>query len=622
MNRRWNLRRLAQLLALIAVVGLAVLFREPLLAWFTGAPDVESEPAAQGELPRAGDVPKNVVLSPPALEYVRAAFGAYEAARAQLADDELKGLDGRANELAKVLRAAAETVEQKTTGAVARESGGAHDHGASEQASGAHEGSSARAQIVRELRQAAEQADQLASSRQLDQARVRFAGLSEALIALAAVDPRLQEGFHVFSCPMVEGFNKWLQRSPQLDNPYMGTRMPACGSESAWQPAAGPAQDDAGPTEHTHGAGEVSHYTCPMHPAIREPDPGQCPICGMDLTPVTRAEVESGVITVDPGRRQVIGIKTAKVAVAPLVVPVRALGVIAYDETKLVDVTLKLDGYIHELKVDATGEPVKQGDVLFTLYSPELYAAQEEYLLALASESAGSASLVRASERRLSLWGLTKAQIATIAARGEPIENVPFLSPASGYVLEKNVVEGGAVRAGERLFRIVPLKTVWVEADVYEQDLAQVKVGQPVRVTLPYMPGQSYDGRVAYVYPTLDKQTRTGKVRIELPNRELTLKPDMYADVRFEVKAGDQLQVPESAVLYTGPRTLVFVDLGEGRLRPQPVKLGRQGEDGIEVLEGLAAGDVVVTSGNFLIAAESRIRSSADYWSGGDDEAQ
>lgn len=299
----------------------------------------------------------------------------------------------------------------------------------------------------------------------------------------------------------------------------------------------------------------------------------------------------------------------------------RALGRVTYDEKTLVDVTLKLDGYIHELRVNATGEPVKRGDVLFTLYSPELYAAQQEYLLARQSQSVANTSLVGAARKRLELWGLTAAQIDRLAQRGEPIENMPFLAPASGYVLEKNVVEGAAVKAGERLFRIAPLEKVWVEADVYEQDLPQVKVGQPVEVTLPYLPGKQFTGRVGYIYPTLQAGTRTGRIRIELPNPELELKPDMYADVRFVLHGGPRLQVPEAAVLYTGPRRLVFVDLGEGRLRPQEVRLGLKGEDTYEVVEGLKAGDVVVTSGNFLVAAESRLRSAADTFGGGGDHA-
>ncbi|MCY1022194.1 efflux RND transporter periplasmic adaptor subunit [Pyxidicoccus sp. MSG2] len=576
-------QRLVLALGLVGLVLLAVLLGKPLLAWFTGRP--MGSGAGQGVSTDAHEARLSAgsQLSPAALEYVRAAFQAYESVRELLARDSVDGIAPRAGEMAAALRAAADAA------------------------------GSQHADLTAHLRQGAEQAGRLGAAKDVQQARQIFAQVSQSLITLASADVRLQEGWHVFECPMVEGINKWFQREPRLENPYMGQRMLACGAGSEW----GVPVPSSSPQGQVHGSGEVAHYTCPMHPAVKQAGPGQCPICGMDLTPVSRADVESGVIVVDDVRRQRIGVKTARVEMLPMDLSIRALGRVTYDEKALVDVTLKLDGYIHELRVNAMGEPVKRGDVLFTLYSPELYAAQQEYLLARQSQSAANSSLVGASRKRLELWGLTPAQIDRVAQRGEPIENMPFLSPASGYVLEKDVVEGAAVKAGERLFRIASLEKVWVEADVYEQDLPQVKVGQPVEVTLPYLPGKQYAGRVGYIYPALQGNTRTGRIRIELPNPGLELKPDMYADVRFVMQGGQRLQVPEAAVLYTGPRRLVFVDLGEGRLKPQEVKLGLRGEDTYEVVEGLKAGDVVVTSGNFLIAAESRLRSAADTFGGG-----
>ncbi len=563
-------RRIGPWLGLLAMAALIIVAWKPLVGWFSGSTSHTGKaPAPHGA--HAAPLPA------PALEYTRAAFESYEALRALLAQDSLEGLSPRAGELKSALQQAAEAT-----------------HGDAAPLAAWHQ-------------QGAEAASQLATAKDAEAARIPFARLSEALIALAAADPRLQEGWHVFECPMVDGVNQWLQREPKLENPYMGRRMLACGTSSEWRAASAPG---------AHGEGEVAHYTCPMHPSVKQHGPGACPICGMDLTPVTRAELESGVILVDDARRRRIGVKTAPATAAPMDLSLRALGRVTFDEKSLVDVTLKLDGYIHELRVNATGEPVKKGAVLFTLYSPELYAAQQEYLLARQSQSAANASLVGAARKRLELWGLSPAQIERVAQRGQPVENMPFLAPASGYVLEKNVVEGAAVKAGERLFRIAPLEKVWVEADVYEQDLARVKPGMPVEVTLPYLPGKTYAGRVGYVYPSLQGATRTGRIRIELPNPELELKPDMYADVRFVMKGGSRLQIPDSAVIYTGPRRLVFVDLGEGRLRPQEVKLGLKGESTYEVLEGLSPGDVVVTSGNFLIAAESRIRSATDAFGG------
>lgn len=598
-NRRW----LAPVLWSVVLVVGVLMFRGSLVAWFTGAPMKHGE--ARKEIPAASheahaamghEAPKVAVgpalptgpLPAESLEYARAAFEATERMRALLAKDTLEGLDARAREVAGALRAVA--------------------------------GGLKGAEGTKGVEAGAEAAERLAAAKTVEEARARFGEVSRVLVGLAETDGRLREGWHVFQCPMVKDFNKWVQRAPVMANPYMGQRMLMCGSEAEWKVAA---KAKAPPP----AAGEIAHYTCPMHPSVKQKEMGQCPMCGMDLTPVTREEMESGVVLIDSIRRQRIGVKTAPVKVAPMDLSVKALGRVTYDETALVDVTLKLDGYIHKLNVDATGQPVKKGEALFSLYSPELYAAQQEYLLALKSQTAARESgapervdsLVRASRKRLELWGLSEGQMDSIAKRGEPIENLPFPAPASGYVLEKSVVEGAAVRAGDRLYRIAPLDKVWVEADVYESDLPRVKVGQEVEVTLPYLPGKSFKGKVGYLYPALEASTRTGRIRVELRNPALELKPDMYAEVKLKVEGGSRLQVPESAVLYTGPRRLVFVDLGEGRMVPREVKLGVHAGEAYEVLSGVKEGDVVVTSGNFLVAAESRIRSAADHWSGGNE---
>jgi Cu(I)/Ag(I) efflux system membrane fusion protein len=599
-SRRW----VGPLLWSVGLVVAVLVFRGPLVGWFTGAPmkqEAQKEIAAAAheahaamgqEQPRvpAGPALPAGPLPAGSLEYGRAAFEATERLRALLARDTLEGVDARAREVAGALREVAVGLK------------------GAEGTKGVEAGAAA--------------AERLAEVKNLEEARARFGEVSRVLVGLAEADGRLREGWHVFQCPMVKDFNKWVQRAPVMANPYMGQRMLMCGSEAEWQVAAKVKAPPPAP-------GEISHYTCPMHPSVKQKEMGTCPLGGMDLTPVTREEMESGVVLIDSIRRQRIGVKTAPVKVAPMDLSVRALGRVTYDETALVDVTLKLDGYIHELHVDATGQPVKRGQALFTLYSPELYAAQQEYLLALKSQATAresgaperSDSLVRASRKRLELWGLSQAQLDGIAKKGEPIENLPFPAPASGYVLEKSVVEGAAVRAGDRLYRIAPLDKVWVEADVYEADLPRVKVGQEVEVTLPYLPGKGFKGKVGYLYPALEASTRTGRIRVELRNPALELKPDMYAEVKLKVEGGARLQVPESAVLYTGPRRLVFVDLGEGRLVPREVKLGVHAGEAYEVLAGVKEGEVVVTSGNFLVAAESRIRSAADHWSGGEHES-
>ena len=317
-------------------------------------------------------------------------------------------------------------------------------------------------------------------------------------------------------------------------------------------------------------------------------------------------------IQIDEARQREIGITTGKVSRGPMTLSIRATGRVTYDETRLHDVVLKVGGYVSDLRVRAIGQPVKRGEPLFLLYSPELFSAEQDYLVALASKgligSGGGGNLVRAAEQKLELLGLDHAQIAEIAAKNQAIEKIRFTAPASGSVIEKNVVEGDAVQAGQRLFRIAALDKVWVEADLFEPDLANVHVGMAAKIALGSSPAPALEGKVTFVYPYLDPQTRTGRVRIELPNQGLDLKPDMYAAVTFDVVLPDRLQVPSSAIVYAGPRRLVFVELGGGRIRPQEVTLGAHADTTVEIASGLVEGDVVVTSGNFLVASEARLR--------------
>jgi Cu(I)/Ag(I) efflux system membrane fusion protein len=222
--------------------------------------------------------------------------------------------------------------------------------------------------------------------------------------------------------------------------------------------------------------------------------------------------------------------------------------------------------------------------------------------------------LGRAARQRLHLFGLSDVQIEALAKRGAPEEDVVIAAPASGFVIEKNVVEGASVEPGMRLFRIAALSKVWVEAEVYEADLAHVRVGQRVTVTLDYLPERAYEASVAYVYPYLDMKTRTGRFRVELVNQQLELRPGMYASIELGSAEETRVQVPAAAVVYTGPRRLVFVDLGQGRFRPQEIRVGSEANGMYEVIAGLSPGDMVATSGVFLIAAEARISTAAKYW--------
>lgn len=526
-------------------------------------------------------------LPAPALTAIQRGLEAYERARATLAKDRLDGLATHGRDLGETLRAAAAGM------------------------------TNAPKEISDSLEQAAKAADQLAAAATLDDARAHFGDLSRYIVALVMAEPRLQSGWHHFECSMAKGFGGWIQRSPEIDNPYMGPKMATCGTRESFEPlaATGTTLSHQG---HGHDGGDTSYYTCPMHPSVRQHDPGKCPICGMDLSGVTYDQQESGTIFVDESRRSVLGIKTTKVEQKPLKLAIRAVGRVTYDETRLQDVTLKVKGWVARLDVNATGQAVARGQRLLTLYSPELFAAQQEYLLAIKqSEGSGAgehmASLAKASEKKLKLLGLTDGQLDDIRKRGSPIEELPIVSPASGFVIAKDIVEGAAVEPGQRLYRIAALDQIWVEAAIYESDLPHIKKGQASRVTMPYATDREVTGKVATVYPYLDAASRTGKVRIELPNKDLALKPDMYADVAIDLDLGARLVVPVSAVVYTGPRRLVFLDLGGGQFRPQEVALGARADDMVEVTSGLTAGQQIVTEGNFLIAAESRIRST-QFW--------
>ncbi len=355
----------------------------------------------------------------------------------------------------------------------------------------------------------------------------------------------------------------------------------------------------------------ISHYTCSMHPSVRETRPGECPICGMDLVPVSESRARSGAVHVDPRRLQKIGVRFAVVERAPLVRSVRALGRVTWDETKLVDVAPKVRGFVRELRADALGAKVAKGEPLFSVYSPELYAAQSEYLQARRS---GNEALRVAARARLRLWDIADREVAALEKRGAPFEALPVRAPSDGVLVEKNVVEGAAFEPGARLFRIAPLDRVWIEAEIYASDLALVSVGQPATISAPYLPGRALEARVAYVLPSFASETRTARVRLELENLDLALRPEMFVDVELRADLGERVLIPASAVIVAGERRIVFVDRGEGELEPRTIRTGAANEDKIEVVSGLEPGERVVASGNFLIAAESRVQSALEPW--------
>lgn len=371
------------------------------------------------------------------------------------------------------------------------------------------------------------------------------------------------------------------------------------------------------PTESIGSKGEIAYWTCSMHPSVRSDGPGTCPICSMDLTPVTREEIETGVIMVDERRRQLIGVKTDTVRRDNLTKAIRTVGTVMADETRVEDITLKFQAWIGEVDADYTGKSVKKGERLFTFYSPELWSAQEEYIESVrrAQDNPNRSNrLAEVAETRLRLWGLDPSTIASIRERGKPVEYLPYLSPGTGTVMTKNVFEGSAVTAGQLLYRIADLSSLWVEGDIYENELALVETGQTADISLSYRPDQSFVGTVSYIYPYLQPDTRTARIRMEVLNPDGTLKPSMYTNVSLHIPLGERLVVPESAVLYAGEARVAFVDLGEGRLQPRTVTTGVRTDGRIEIVEGLAEGETIVSSAMFLIAAESRLRSGIDKW--------
>jgi Cu(I)/Ag(I) efflux system membrane fusion protein len=349
----------------------------------------------------------------------------------------------------------------------------------------------------------------------------------------------------------------------------------------------------------TAGSGEITFDLATGRKGLR------CSTCGgQNTTP--------GTIHVDPARRQLIGISTCLVEQKILTVTIRAAGKITYDESQLNDVTLKFNGWIGKLYANVIGKSVKKGQPLFTVYSPELLATQEEYLLIL--KRGKDKRLRQATHRRLRLWNLSAQQIKNLEKRGKAQEYVPILAPNDGIVIGKQIVAGSAFKAGQRLLRTADISHVWVEAQVYDYELPLIKTGMKANVVLPELQDRECPAEINFIYPFMESDTRTARVRVTLENADGFLRPDMYAQLHLKADLGKRLLVPESAVLYAGQSRVVFLDLGEGKLLPRKIKTGQRNRQWIEVLEGLNEGDKVVTSGNFLIAAESKLKAGIEQW--------
>jgi len=335
-----------------------------------------------------------------------------------------------------------------------------------------------------------------------------------------------------------------------------------------------------------------------------------------------------GTVMLSVQKQQMIGVRSGEAKIMPLEKTIRTVGRVDYDVTKVARVHTKIPGWIEKVYVDCEGQLIKRGQPLFTVYSPELVSTQEEYLLALRAKgqlvesnfeevSRGAQSLLASTRRRLELWDISDQQIDELARTGQVQKALTLYAPVDGVVLKRNAYEQTRITTDTNVYEIADLSTVWVYADIYEYEMPLIKQGQMASMKLSYFPGETSRGKVTYVYPYLEGKTRTLKVRMEFPNPNLKLRPDMYADVEIKISLGKSLVVSEEAVMDSGVRQLVFVDKGNGYFEPRDVKLGLKLDHYYQILEGLKPGEKVVTSANFLVDSESRLSTATGGMSHG-----
>lgn len=370
----------------------------------------------------------------------------------------------------------------------------------------------------------------------------------------------------------------------------------------------------------------ILYYVDPMNPSNKTDKPGKAP-CGMDMVPVYEDSPEPenhppGTVKLSPEKQQLIGVQFGEASEIPLSKTVRAAGRATYDETRIHHMHTRFSGWVDKVFVDFTGKLVKKGQPLLSIYSPELVATQQELLVAKRSgeilqksqfEGIGSqsASLYNSTRERLKLWEISDQQIAEIERKGTPIRALTLNSHADGYVIARSVFAGHQVSPEMDLYTIADISNIWIIAEVYEYEIAAIRTGQQAVVVFPSFPGKVFNGKVTYISPELDAKTRTAKIRIELPNGDFLIKPDMFANVELKVTYGKSLSVPQEAVLDSGASQVVFVAKEGGYFEPRKITLGPKVDERFIVLSGLQQGERVVTSANFLIDSESQLKSAS-----------
>lgn len=358
----------------------------------------------------------------------------------------------------------------------------------------------------------------------------------------------------------------------------------------------------------------VAHYTCPMHPSVKNAQPGQCPICGMDLAAVSHAEKAAGSIIVDQRRRQLIGLKTAPVEQGDLHETLRLIGKVEYDPATLTDIALPHDGKVRKLFVIYEGSQIKAGDPLFTVSSPDLYYAETDLIRILEQKNETDGFWVSAALLRLQSLGLSDEDIDDLIENRRPRTQRVIRSPVDGILVSNEILAGSVFWHGDSLMQIAEQRNIRVKASAYESDVKLIKENMKATVKVPFVSEDSFRGEVEYIAPALSHRDHTADVFVSADWDEQPVLANSYADVYLDIVLEDQLLVPEEAVIHSGDSRVVFVDEGEGRLQPRRIKTGRRNREFIQVLDGLEQNEQVVTSGNFLLASESKLKSGIDQW--------